>query len=347
MKAITIYHAALWLAIPVSCGVLLSYVNRWHAKLQKERMERTEIQREIGQLYFSYCKDHQRPPLKLGDLEPYAEKFPRGFDEIRSGRWVILWGTPSTYDRRRNKERLIGHENKSPDPGRDVIMGDGLITVEWYSQYLWREEGLEISEEIGDMYFAHLSDKGHPPTGLKDLEAYSERFPKGIQAIRSGRWIVLWNTLPTDNQNENDDLLLAYEKQTRIRIAFWVQTADQSVRLMDPAALNENQNIVSISHEIWRLYAECSKDRKTPPTKLEDLETHGQKYPRAFQAIRSGDWCVRWGTVISNDAKVDSKRILAYEKHVPTTSMIKGGFVIMADNSSCTMWSYDFERADR
>jgi hypothetical protein len=109
--------------------------------------------------------------------------------------------------------------------------------------------------------------------------------------------------------------------------------------------LDETKSAVTISHEIWRLYAETSRHRKSEPSQLEDLQPFSQKYPKAFAAIQSGRWRVRWGTIIVGDTKVDSRQILAYEHDVPTTTMIKGSYVLMADNSSRTMGSYEFGRA--
>jgi hypothetical protein len=212
----------LWvlLAIPVSCGLLIFSFDRAYEKMTKAAVERAQLHVEIARLYFSYCEDHHQPPLKVEDLEPYAVTFPRGFEEIRSGRWVILWGTPSTYDRKRNELPVIAHENKSPDPHRYVLMGDGSISIEWYDTYLWREEALVVSDEIGEMYFAHLSDKGKPPVELANLEPYAGRFPHGYEAIRTSRWVVSWNTPPTDDANENFDIIIARQKPTEGRTSF-------------------------------------------------------------------------------------------------------------------------------
>lgn len=335
---------ALLLAIPVAFGLLVYLAHRGYEKSNQATVERSRFHSEISSLYFSYCRDHGQPPSKLEDLRPYAEKCPSGFEAVRSGNWIINWGTPSTYDPRRNKERVIGHENKSPDPGRFLLMGDGSITVQWYDNHLWREEAFVVSDEIGNLYFAHLKDKGKPPAELANLDQYAVRFPKGYEAIRTGQWDVSWNTFPTDNSNENFDVILARQIPTEGRISFFVLAADRSLRCMSPESVDENKNVVSVSHDIWRLYTECSRSSGRAPSKIEDLKPFSKKYPKAFQAIQDSKWRIRWGTVISGDPRVDSKKILGVEQHVPTTTERLSHYVIMADNSSRTLGEFSRER---
>jgi hypothetical protein len=174
------------LAIPVASGLLISlgYLGyRNYEKSNQAALERIQVYSEIRELYFSYCRDYQQPPSKLEGLEPYAEEFPRGFEELRSGRWIILWGTPSTYDPKRNKERVIGHENMPPDPNRWLLTGDGGMHVEWYNNHLWREEASVVADEIGELYLTHSNDKGKPPGELANLRQYAARFPNGYEAI--------------------------------------------------------------------------------------------------------------------------------------------------------------------
>src|SRR5262249_15325790 len=157
-------------------------------------------------------------------------------------------------------DRIIGHENCFPKQAF-VWTADGVFSSESYEQYRWHVDGLAMCDEIGAMYFAHLRETGRAPKDFADLHEYSDRFPKGYEAIKVGRWFVNWNTLPTDNQDENFDIVLAYENsKVTTRIAFWAVTADRSERLIDPKVLEQTRTGFPTSHEIWKLHSEYSKE---------------------------------------------------------------------------------------
>jgi hypothetical protein len=64
-----------------------------------------------------------------------------------------------------------------------------------------------------------------------------------------------------------------------------------------------------------------------PPAKAADLGRFQAMYPRGYEAVKSGDVVVVWGTPIKGEGEVGKdEQLLAYEKNAPT----EGGFVLLS-----------------
>jgi hypothetical protein len=77
-----------------------------------------------------------------------------------------------------------------------------------------------------------------------------------------------------------------------------------------------------------------------PPTKLSDLSREQQSmFPRAYEAMKSGNVVVLWGTPPKGEGDVGKdETVLAYEKNVPT----EGGHVLLSAGTVKKMTAAEF-----
>ncbi|WP_435011118.1 hypothetical protein P12x_002416 [Tundrisphaera lichenicola] len=71
--------------------------------------------------------------------------------------------------------------------------------------------------DVGELYRIHQTSKNKPPMKLKDLAAFEQGAPIGLNAIRTGDVVVRYGaTLPFTGEGTGkggEDEVLAYEKQ--------------------------------------------------------------------------------------------------------------------------------------
>jgi hypothetical protein len=71
-----------------------------------------------------------QPATQLSDLEKNRKMYPRGYDAVRKGEIVVLWGTPMKGEgegEKGAKQDLIAYENKVPQEGGFVLFSGGTI----------------------------------------------------------------------------------------------------------------------------------------------------------------------------------------------------------------------------
>jgi hypothetical protein len=344
VKKSTFYLGTFIVGVPLMCCGLVASCQYWYERRLEYEGKHALETGEVGRLYYEYYKDHKKPPIKVDDLRQYAAQHPKGFEAILNGKWVVLWGTQLTDNPRGNADRYVAYSKELPNGYGWVVTGRGAHGTT-YEAYVVEKGKIEILHEIYRLYERYRKDHRNPPAALKDIERYEKEFPKAVGAIRDGTWVLAWNTLPTDSIKENYDVVLAYEAKASSLVG-WLLTIDGSGIVVTSDYFKDYTAIIPLSHEIWRLYAECAADKQKPPMEFADVAPYRNKYPKAVQAIESGDWIVRWGTPIASDPTRARPRILAYEKGLPTNSMIKGKYAIMTDNFQECMSSSDFIRAN-
>jgi hypothetical protein len=81
-----------------------------------------------------------------------------------------------------------------------------------------------------------------------------------------------------------------------------------------------------------------------PPSKLADLDRHRGMFPRAYEAVKSGDVVVLWGTPLQGEGDVGKdEAVVAYEKAVPTA----GGYVLLSAGTVKKMTAAEFNAAPK
>jgi hypothetical protein len=69
-----------------------------------------------------------RPPKSLADLDRYKTLFPRGYEAVRSGEVVVLWGTPLKGEGEAGKdEAVVAYEKNVPNAGGYVLFSAGTV----------------------------------------------------------------------------------------------------------------------------------------------------------------------------------------------------------------------------
>jgi hypothetical protein len=81
------------------------------------------------------------------------------------------------------------------------------------------------------------------------------------------------------------------------------------------------------------------------PTKLADVERHKNMFPRGYEAVKSGNVVVLWGTPAQGEGDIGkaSEAVVAYEKQVPT----EGGYVLLSAGSVKKMTAEEFAAAPK
>ena len=81
---------------------------------------------ELSDLLHAAGAEH--PPASLADLNRYKGKFLRGYEAVKSGEIVVLWGTPVKGEGEVGKdEQVIAYEKDVPTNGGYVLMSAGTI----------------------------------------------------------------------------------------------------------------------------------------------------------------------------------------------------------------------------
>src|SRR5262249_1364818 len=70
-----------------------------------------------------------RMPTKLADLDRVKNNFPRGYEAVKSGNVVVLWGSPAQGegDIGKTSEAVVAYEKQVPTEGGHVLLSAGSV----------------------------------------------------------------------------------------------------------------------------------------------------------------------------------------------------------------------------
>jgi hypothetical protein len=80
------------------------------------------ILQEIHDLYTGYIKNNQRPPHQLSDLKKYEAINPIGYNALKDGRYVAVWGLNT-----KDGGTVLAYPKDAPTQGGAVLMADGSV----------------------------------------------------------------------------------------------------------------------------------------------------------------------------------------------------------------------------
>jgi hypothetical protein len=87
--------------------------------------------KDVGKLYRMYALDHKKPPEKPTDLQPYQDAGPDGFQAVKNGDVVVVWGVTLTdldlEDSKDSPDQVLAFEKKVPDEGGTVLMKNRTV----------------------------------------------------------------------------------------------------------------------------------------------------------------------------------------------------------------------------
>jgi len=89
--------------------------------------DETEILREVGGLISIYSGANRRGPAKLTDLTQYEQGYPLGYQAVRSGDVVVLWGGTVAGEGGGGSEDVVAYEKKVPADGGHVLLQNGKV----------------------------------------------------------------------------------------------------------------------------------------------------------------------------------------------------------------------------
>jgi len=88
--------------------------------------EATTLQEVNDLLHAAASSGH--PPAKLGDLDRHKALFPRAYEAVKSGKVVVLWGTPPKGEGEVGKDEVvIAYDKEVPTNGGHVLLSAGTI----------------------------------------------------------------------------------------------------------------------------------------------------------------------------------------------------------------------------
>jgi len=88
-----------------------------------ENLKKFELQ-EIGYLYKSYETDKSKPPARLKDFEPMEVGFPNGYQALKSGQCVAVWGVPL---KGADSQTVLAYRKEVPSQGGLVLLADETV----------------------------------------------------------------------------------------------------------------------------------------------------------------------------------------------------------------------------
>jgi hypothetical protein len=83
---------------------------------------------EVNELLHAVGGAAGRAPAKLADLGRYQSMFSRGYEAVKSGNVVVLWGAPLKGEGEVGKdEAVVAYEKNVPTEGGYVLLSAGTI----------------------------------------------------------------------------------------------------------------------------------------------------------------------------------------------------------------------------
>jgi hypothetical protein len=96
--------------------------------------EMTDLQ-EVMHLLHVAARQTGRPPAKLSDLDPFQSKWPEAYNSVKSGDFVVLWGTPINWGMSAKTkgdvgrpEMVLAYGKTVPTDGGYVLTSVGKVT---------------------------------------------------------------------------------------------------------------------------------------------------------------------------------------------------------------------------
>ena len=89
---------------------------------------RSDELREVGSMLSLYSGQYQRGPARVADLAGYEAGHPLGYQAVRSGEVVVVWGTtmPGEGDKG-GTNAVVAYEKKVPTEGGLVLLHNGKV----------------------------------------------------------------------------------------------------------------------------------------------------------------------------------------------------------------------------
>jgi hypothetical protein len=83
---------------------------------------------EVNDLLHSAAGATGRPPTKLADLDRYQSMYPHGYEAVKSGDVVVLWGGALKGEGESSKDDpVVAYQKAVPSDGGFVLLSGGAV----------------------------------------------------------------------------------------------------------------------------------------------------------------------------------------------------------------------------
>jgi hypothetical protein len=120
-------QVCLWLTatLLLAVGVAWTWDKVRKTQALHERMRFNQELLCVALAYHRFAENHGFPPRGLADIEVAQHTFPRVYEMMRGGEFVLRWNARLTANGRENDQYVLGYESKVPSEGGWVLMGGG------------------------------------------------------------------------------------------------------------------------------------------------------------------------------------------------------------------------------
>jgi hypothetical protein len=113
-----------WLVIVAALGLLPGC----SSKPPAEAVPDFTLLQEVNDLLHAATDSAKHPPTKVSDLNRYASRFPMGYEAVKSGNVVVLWGAAQKGEGDVGKdEAVVAYEKAVPTEGGYVLLSAGTV----------------------------------------------------------------------------------------------------------------------------------------------------------------------------------------------------------------------------
>lgn len=92
-----------------------------------EESTRVNELHEIATVLRIFCGQHNRGPSRPADLAPYEAGAPLGYQAVRSGEIVVVWGAMMPGEGEAGTDAIIAFEKKTSSQGGYVLLNNGTV----------------------------------------------------------------------------------------------------------------------------------------------------------------------------------------------------------------------------
>ena len=90
--------------------------------VEAESEARRSAMAEVGEMLVFAKNERGKAPAKAADLAKYAPGLPTGYERVKDGDVVVVWGAPMQEGA---SDKVIAYEKAAPESGGYVLMQDG------------------------------------------------------------------------------------------------------------------------------------------------------------------------------------------------------------------------------
>ena len=94
-------------------------------------LQQDQARRDVKDLYFAFVYKFNRPPRHIDEFGVLSEQYPKGYQAIKDGEWIVLWGTNGSSQNNAGAQNCVVAFHRKFRQGRGwVLTASGETSVE-------------------------------------------------------------------------------------------------------------------------------------------------------------------------------------------------------------------------